>query len=264
MKYLWLSDLHLDRYDLAKKDNFIKKLNSEKADGIFISGDLAEGDELIENLDYFFKNIYTNIFFVLGNHEFYFSNRQDIFLKIKELCGKYKHIYWLTQELYFALSDKVCLIGEDSWYDDYYGNNNVKSFFWDWAAIKDFHSFSSLLHGKQVFKTWAQRAANSLEKKLLKTLNHFDTVFFVTHFPPYEECAPSAPKYSPEQREFWAGFDISGIVGQVIDKIIQQHPTKKIIVLCGHVHYKNTYVRNNNIEVRTAKNGLKIQDRFVF
>ncbi len=74
MKAIWLTDIHLNfalPEDLLKFTNHLK---SEKADCIFLTGDIGEAHNSLMYLEMLAETVQCPVYFVLGNHDFYGSS----------------------------------------------------------------------------------------------------------------------------------------------------------------------------------------------
>ena len=74
MKLIWLTDIHINFLDKDERLQFYQKIIRKKCDAILISGDIAEGNSVVDLLTEMADTIQKPIYFVLGNHDYYFSS----------------------------------------------------------------------------------------------------------------------------------------------------------------------------------------------
>ncbi|MDP3267913.1 MAG: hypothetical protein Q8M40_02575 [Legionella sp.] len=87
-----------------------------------ITGDIAEAKDVCEILQEF--STYTNkpIYFVLGNHDYYFGSVNNVREKVRALCAQNKNLIWLGEHKILALADGIVLVGHNGWADVSYGD----------------------------------------------------------------------------------------------------------------------------------------------
>src|SRR5437868_1194944 len=107
----WVSDIHLDH--LTEKSyleykEYLKQLNP---DCLIISGDIAEGDFVYKSLKDFNDSFNFPIYFVLGNHDFYFDTFRNVKNKIRKLVIECENLHWLTENKIIGLNNSTALIG---------------------------------------------------------------------------------------------------------------------------------------------------------
>ncbi len=69
MRLAWLTDIHLNFLDSAKRPQFLETV-AERADTVAISGDIGESINIIQFLNEMEAILRRPIYFVLGNHDF--------------------------------------------------------------------------------------------------------------------------------------------------------------------------------------------------
>ena len=69
-KYLWFTDLHLNRVSPIKKILFINHIIKENPKAIFLTGDISNGMILYYDLYLLARFIKCPIYFILGNHDY--------------------------------------------------------------------------------------------------------------------------------------------------------------------------------------------------
>src|SRR5215207_5740956 len=117
IKIAWATDIHLDRLlerDYLEYKEYLRELNP---DCLVISGDVAEGEFVCKSLRDFNDSFDFPIYFVLGNHDFYFSSFAQVEQNVRELVKKSANLYWLSESGIVELNDSTALIGIEGWGD---------------------------------------------------------------------------------------------------------------------------------------------------
>jgi len=121
IKIQFTSDIHLEFY--ANKPINVLDVVTPCAPYLAIVGDL--GYPTMNNFKEFLSQaskLYTKIFYVLGNHEYYQGNAEnmqtyhEINLKAQETCNEFENIYCLNNGEH-QLSDDVVILGSTLWTD---------------------------------------------------------------------------------------------------------------------------------------------------
>lgn len=97
MKIAWLTDIHLNFLKVEARKKFYRQIVETSADRILINVDIAEAKDVCEILHEF--STYTNkpIYFVLGNHDYYFGSVNSVREKVRALCAQNKNLIWLEE-----------------------------------------------------------------------------------------------------------------------------------------------------------------------
>lgn len=258
-KVIWLSDIHLDF--LTKKDitEFIETMKKLSSDAIWISGDTAQADSVVDSLSIMESEFKQPIYFVLGNHDFYLGSFDEVRSKIRKLCSKSGRLCWLNDTDIVEVTAEVGLIGHDSWADgrfgDFMGSDLLLN---DYILIWDFNPLvKEAKNGKQSYpggiknilsqfmstpvkqsrlskmQALAKEAVQHIEKHLPGALKRYNKVFFLTHVPPFREACWHQGKISDDNG--LPHFSCKAI-GDTLVRIMNKHPDRHLTVLCGHTH----------------------------
>lgn len=245
----WTTDPHLEFVSQEERALFAQELNELFADVILITGDIAAAPILGDTLALLANTISKNIYFVLGNHDFYGSSFQKTEDAVHAACSKHGNLHRLTGNEIIDLDGASALIGTDGWADGVAGSGQATT-----VDINDFRlirDFARLLDNRARFhfmNDLAFQFTQTLRPTLEIALKQHQTVFLGTHFPPFSEAAwhqghMSEPDYLP--------FFASPTMGKMLVEVASHHPTKLLKVLCGHCHSEGRY-RHQNIVVDTG------------
>jgi len=271
----WTSDLHWAHAGIDAQDKFLKELSDIPNDScLVIRGDINSANNLIGTLNLFSDRrfLYDNnfpVYFVLGNHDFYGSSFSNVDAQVN-LWGASKNCIRASDEVnswsvdrnfihlghqeIIELTPSTALVGHRGWCDGTSGAGvktkvhlNDELYIGDLVQVNINRAPRSKLFSK--LKSLATEASDYFKTILPEALEKYDTVYLVTHVPPYVEASlyenkPSSPEFSP-----WFSCPI---VGETLTKIMLDYPTKNLVVLCGHTHHVAEYSPLPNIKVHVA------------
>jgi predicted phosphohydrolase len=186
MKSAWLTDPHL---------NFISRRQSRKmgetlrnsADALIVTGDIAEIPTLRRCLRDLTGSFGKPVYFVLGNHDFYYGSFSQGKRIAQEISGTLLH--WLSRAGVIELDKETAIVGHDGWYDAQYGSPFESRFeMSDWTVISDLAKYH---HSSRIFKfrEMGILAAEEAEPVLREAAAKYRTVIFATHYPPFPQAS---------------------------------------------------------------------------
>lgn len=281
MKIIWSNDLHLNFLDKGRREIFYKAVDRENADCFLVAGDIGVSSnvcDFLQEMEYFLR---CRIFFVLGNHDYYYGSFEDVHKEISNLTARSQKLCWLDKSEPVEVGYKTALIGVGGWADGRTKNiSDFKLILNDYIIIEDFKKIISEyipeeilskpnnfgyayfhlenktrqnLHKKIIDKLngLGDFYSAAIEKKLVEALKKYDKIIFVTHIPSFKESTWHEGKISDDMG--LPHFSCKSM-GKVLKKIFRNRPDKSISVLCGHTHSFSYYkVPNINIEVFTGE-----------
>ncbi|MBS1795321.1 MAG: metallophosphoesterase [Acidobacteria bacterium] len=251
MKLAWATDIHLDRLsenDYLEYKEYLKELNPDR---LIISGDIAEGEKVFRSLRDFDETFDFPIYFVLGNHDFYFGTFAAVEEKIRELVANSRNLTWLTEAGVIRLNDSTALIGVEGWGDGRNGTVDIsRGYTKDLLLIGDYKDLdrsgiNELLNTKGTYY------AENLSGRLAEAVAGFENVFLVTHVPPFVEvCFDRSLRIHDEFRQ---PFYTCKAIGDLLLATMSGHPNCRMTVLCGHTHEKADVQVLENLRVRVKE-----------
>ena len=122
MRLAWLTDIHLNFIDDVARQKFYQEIVNTKCDGVLISGDIAEAPNLIGILNEMARYINKPIYFVLGNHDYYRGQINEVHDAITALTNEHDKLFWLPASGIQELGNNTFLIGQDGWADGRLGD----------------------------------------------------------------------------------------------------------------------------------------------
>lgn len=252
-KIVWLTDIHLNFLKAAARVQFYNRVVETCADKILITGDIAEAKDVCEILDEFSRYVNLPIYFVLGNHDYYFGSVTNVREKVRVLCKQNSKLIWLGEPEIVALSDDVVLLGHDGWADARYGD-----FDHSLVSLNDSRLIAELyqafLLNKSALKSEMQKLADEdaaiLQQTLAKAINvNIKKIIIATHVPPFPEC--SWQKDHPNDED-WLPYFSSKTMGDVIMAVAKKHNDIHFLVLCGHTHTAASVKFFDNLEIKAG------------
>jgi predicted phosphohydrolase len=246
---VWTTDPHLNHVRETPRERWISEIASHGADGIVISGDISEGDDVVFQLQRIAQSSSVPVYFVLGNHDFYgrsiSETRQDVIRASRDS----RLLHYLTDLSPIGLAENVFLVGEDGWGDategDYEGSTIRLN---DFPLIDDFRR-ARPEGWKQQLQLLGAQSAERLRVKLDALPEDARAVLVITHVPPFRDACWYQGKTTDDN---WAPFFVCGQIGRVLQRAGQSRPACQFTVLCGHAHNAGTAQMAANLVVHTG------------
>lgn len=249
MRIAWLTDPHFTHVKLATWDPFVEAVQRRNIDALLLTGDISEGSDVPFQLRRLADSLARPIYFILGNHDFYQGRIATARRRIVDLAREHPLLHYLTDCWDLRLTDRVGLVGDDGWGDatvgDYEGTPIRLA---DFERIEDFQPLDAAAR-KAALIALGREAAERLEPKLLDALDRYETVFVLTHVPPFREACWYLGKTTDDA---WAPFFVCGQLGTLLRSAAETHPDRQLRVLCGHTHHPGTARLAANLTVHTG------------
>lgn len=235
-------------------------LRNVAADCLLIAGDIAMAGSVTGQLERMERTLGHPIYFVLGNHDYYYGSIADVRASIAKATSG--NLRWLNQSRLAMLTAKTALVGHDGWCDsrlgDFHGSRVNLS---DFLLIKELGGLrrEDRLRAMQAL---GDESARHLKSILPEALARAEHVVVLTHVPPYAAAAWHQGKQSNPD---WLPFFSCKACGDVLTEAMVDHPDKRMTVLCGHTHSGGVVQILQNLTVYTgaAQYGLpRIQSTF--
>jgi Icc protein len=233
MRVLWLTDIHLNFADASRQRGFLHEVRESKPEVILLSGDIAEADDVVSYLERMALAWELPLYFVLGNHDFYFGSVAQVRQRVAELCAVQPNLCYLTTSDVIELTPRVGLVGHDGWADGRVGDYERST-----VMMNDYRLIAELAGvGKRerlpLLQGLAQQAADHFRRVLPIALAKYAEVFLVTHVPPLREACWHEGHLSDDE---WAPHFVALTVGEAILDVMRAYPKQQLTVLCGHTH----------------------------
>ncbi len=233
IRAIWINDIHLEFLSNENLQSFLSELQQQDADCLLVGGDIAQAPSLLYYLKKMQESLTLQIYFVLGNHDYYFGSIEKVRTNLKEFVHTSHNLFWLHNSGVVKLTEKTALIGHEGW-----GDGRLGEFYQSHVQLNDFKLIAELkrLSKKrllQKIQTLGEEGASHLKKVLPEALSNSEHIVVLTHVPPFREA--SLYKGKPGNAH-WLPFFACKATGTVLKNAMIQHPHKKMTVLCGHTH----------------------------
>src|SRR3990167_8565108 len=253
MKLAWLTDIHLNFLDNDARARFYREILQTHCDAVMISGDIAEASSVAFILKEMANQIKKPVYFILGNHDYYRGNVNEVREAMSALTQTEKLLFWLPVSGPNILDKNTILLGQDGWADGRLGDyQNSRVTLNDSRMIADL--FQEKILGKfQLLKKMQQLAdadAIQLKNNLIQAVSQNPKkVVVLTHVPPFKESCLHNGKISDEE---WLPYFSSKVVGDVLMKIAKENLAIEFLVLCGHTHGEARFQPTSNLIVEVG------------
>jgi len=229
--------------------NLVDDILLHSPEALWLCGDIAVAGNLEDKLKQLQSAIQIPIYFVLGNHDYYNGSINQVRHDVKQFTADNDYLFWLPESGPIQLSSDTSLIGHGGWGDARFGDFDESTVYMnDYVTIKELSQIQQA-ERKTRLQALGDEAAESIQSQLELALKTSDTVYILTHVPPFQAAAwheghPSDDNFAPH-------FSCKA-TGETIVKIMSQSPDKKAIVLCGHTHGRGKYLPIDNVTVITC------------
>ncbi len=253
MKYAWLTDIHLNFIDNVTRQKFYQEIFNTECNGVLISGDIAEAPCLVNILNEMASYINKPIYFVLGNHDYYKGQINEVRDAMAALTKEHDKLFWLPALGMQKLDNNTFLIGQDGWADGRLGDyQNSRVVLNDSRMIADL--FQEKILGKYQLLEKMQQLADADAMKLQNDLKQAASqnpkkIIVLTHVPPFKEACLHEGEISGDDL---LPYFSSKVIGDVLTTVAQQNPQIELLVLCGHTH-STANVCYGNLAVAVGK-----------
>ena len=249
MKMLWLTDIHLNIVTINTIDTLCEQINRLNADIVMLSGDISDAPMLEQHLDLLSIRVDPEIYFVLGNHDFYHSSIEHMrsaAIMMSELNPK---LHYLTDGKLVELNTNTCLIGHDSWADgrcgDFLGSPVILN---DYRMIEELSGLTKPNLLKKLNQL-GDEATAYVKKMLLKAFKNYHHVILLVHVPPFKRASWHEGNFSDD--EYGPHFACKAM-GDMLMKMMRDNPDKLLSVYCGHTHGEGQSYMLPNLVVNTG------------
>jgi predicted phosphohydrolase len=239
----------LNHASALRREQWLVEIASHGPDGVVISGDISEGDDVAFLLTWMARVLAVPIYFVLGNHDFYQASIAATRQRVVHAAGEHGWLHYLTNQSAIELQPGVFLLGEDGWGDATEGDYESSPVrLNDFRLIEDFWQ-SDCSRWKGLLQRLGAESAARLEAKLEAIPASAQQVIVITHVPPFREACWYQGHTTDDS---WAPFFVCGSVGRVLQRHAAARPQCRLTVLCGHTHNAGSAQPGANLVVYTG------------
>ncbi|MBX7167308.1 MAG: metallophosphoesterase [Pirellulales bacterium] len=249
VRVAWLTDLHLNFLSAEDVAAFLHDLAGRKFSALLVGGDISEGHEVAAHLRELAAAVRVPVYFVLGNHDFYFSSIAAVRETVLRLVQAAPGLVWLSHSGAIELAPSVGLVGHDGWGDARLGDYERSLVEMnDHRLIGEFAGLDKQSRWP-VLKALGDQAAAHVRRVLPEAAARFPEVLLLTHVPPFEGACWYQGQISDRH---WLPHFTCQALGQAILEVMRQHRRTQLTVLCGHTHSAGRYQAAENVLVLTG------------
>jgi predicted MPP superfamily phosphohydrolase len=255
MQLAWLTDIHLNFLDDAKREHFLETV-ADQADAFVITGDIGESPKTTAYLKEMEEILRKPIYFVLGNHDFYRGSISETRDEVAKLAEQSEFLVYLTATTVVELSPKTALIGHVGWADARFGDFHKSDVFLnDYVAIQELRKPKGEFGIdkpalEEALNALGDEAANHLEVVLQQAVADHSSVIALTHVPPFKEAAWYEGRHSDDN--YLPHFACKA-TGDALRNVMYSQPLSRLLVLCGHTHGQGEVQITENLHVLTGE-----------
>lgn len=262
MRLAWLTDIHLDCVDdlSATVNSLIKQV--VPADAVIVSGDISVSHSLIYHLNLLEDAFNKPVYFVLGNHDYYYSDILSVRKEVTDECLEMRFCKYLGSQPFVMLTPTTALIGSDGWYDAYNGDPRKSEFIMsDWLNISDFKSAIRTLPGSkqidinrvmQVSREICKASVAHVARGINAVAPNVADILIVTHVPPFEQAYTNG-KYKNIPNDHVTPWYTSKMMGEMLLTISKTYPEVQFTILSGHTHSEYQGNISPNLRINVGK-----------
>jgi predicted MPP superfamily phosphohydrolase len=248
-RIVWLTDIHLNFLAEAPVRAFLGEVKAARPDAVLLGGDVAEAHDFCDYLGQMDEELGVPIYFVLGNHDYYFGSIRETRKRVEQFCALHPRLNYLTREQAIELTPHVGLVGHDGWADGRLGDYpRSLVVMHDFKLIEELKGLNKLDRW-DVLKSLGDEAAAHFRRALPLALQRHPDVVLLTHVPPFREACWHEGQLSDDQ---WACHFTCHAAGVAILEVMRLHPDKRLTVLCGHTHGHGEAQPRRNVQVITG------------
>jgi 3',5'-cyclic-AMP phosphodiesterase len=233
IRLAWATDVHFEFATIEVVAAFCERVIELAPDGLLLTGDIAQATSIERYLRALDKVLPMPVYFVLGNHDYYYGSISEVRSAVAAVAAGSEHLTWMSAADFVPLSAHTALIGHDGWADgrfgDYASSNVMLS---DYRLIRELTDLSPEAR-LAMLRSLGDEAAAHFRRVLPLALAQHNQVIALTHVPPFAEATWYQGRISDPE---WLPHFGSRAVGDVFLEVMDAHPDRELLVLCGHTH----------------------------
>lgn len=250
MRIAWCSDIHLDMADGFIVRRFVARLIQSRPDAVLITGDIATGTTIADEIVEFSDAVGVPVYFVLGNHDYYGRPIEAVRDELRQLTNTELLVNWLPATGTVHLGGGTVLMGHGCWADGRSGTGIVNSA----IRMNDEQQIEDLADSvdRTALATKVAGLAEEGNAYLLGELNRLGpevrNVVIATHAPPFEQaCMYEGQPSEPDALPHFCNRSLGNMLGQHANQT-ERHLT----LLAGHTHDQAMLRPAPNLQVHVA------------
>lgn len=232
MKLLWLTDIHFDFLSRQQRAVFLARLAEQTPQAVLLGGDLSTAPRLTEDLEAIGATLQVPIYFVLGNHDYYYGSIEKVRSQVRRHTRQREELFWLEELGYVRLAEELALVGHGCWGDgragDYWRSSLELTDFFVIEEFKGLPKSERLL----LLNRLGDEAADCLGRFCRQAAQHCRKVIVLTHVVPFFETCLHEGRVDPQGLPFFC----CQMAGETLTAVAREFPAVEFTVLSGHTH----------------------------
>jgi predicted MPP superfamily phosphohydrolase len=231
---VWLTDIHLNFLNPPAIRRFLGDVFLSGPDMVLITGDIGDARTLTEYLHTIESTLKLPIYFVLGNHDYYYGSIEQIRRSMVLFSNTSNFAKWLPISGVISLTPTTALVGHDGWGDGRLGDY--------WKSPVMLNDFALIQELARIGRTellarlnqLGDEAAAHFRRVLPQAFETHQRVILLTHVPPFQEACWHEGE--PGGDKNFLPYFACEAVGKALIEIMDSCPDRELLVLCGHTH----------------------------
>lgn len=245
----WATDIHVNFVSARALEQLCAEMVASDPDALLITGDIAEAPTLRGALQRIADLVRRPVYFVLGNHDYYFGSIERVRESTSALCSQSPWLRYLNDVDYIELSPATALVGHDGWGDARYGAYWLSTVrMSDFEVITDFIGLDRGARWRRLNEL-GDEAGRHFQRVLDVVVPRYENVIVATHVPPIDRAAWHEGAMS---NPTWLPFFSCKAAGDAIRAAFAARPECRGTVYCGHTHGSGEIEALPNVRVVTG------------
>jgi hypothetical protein len=165
---------------------------------------------------------------------------------VATVVAESSHLKWMSAVDIVSMSDRTALVGHDGWADGRFGDfSSSRVLLKDYRLIRELTDLSPEAR-LTMLRSLGDEAAAHFRRALPKAFADHRQVVALTHVPPFAEPTWYRGRIADPK---WLPHFGSRAVGDVFLEVMEAHPDRELLVLCGHTHTGGSVQVRPNLRV---------------
>lgn len=183
MKLVWLTDLHFEFLSAQELRSFLGSVFVEEPDTVLIAGDISNARLIEFHLGLLAQLLPCQIYFLLGNHDFYLGSFVQVDAFVQDLCARHTNLIELGHGEIVPLAQGTVLIGHRGWADGRAGTGSRSTVrLNDQQYIADLREPDAVLLFAELNRL-GDESADYIRKLAHESLKKAEELIVATHVP---------------------------------------------------------------------------------
>lgn len=246
IRLAWATDVHFEFATVDDVVVFCERVIALAPEALLLTGDIAQASTIERYLRALDRALPVPVYFVLGNHDYYHGSIQEVRSAVAGVVADSTHLTWMSDVDFVPVSDQTALVGHDGWADGRFGDfSSSKVLLNDYRLIRELTDLSPEAR-LATLRALGDQAAAHFRRALPLAFAEHRRVVALTHVPPFAEATWYRGRIADPE---WLPHFGARAVGDVFLEVMDAHPDRELLVLCGHTHTGGSVQVRPNLRV---------------